>query len=625
MNLFEAKLSEIATKDNAIYLEAVAKLYRVLFEGDTSNGADAQAARSRLIAAAKEFYAAADAVRKQTITDQNGKTSSVPTPLVSYVKPENENPIDVDGQQVMLWDRFEECIDDSNSLSNYELYKSLTAIAKRLKDDATITDANAFRKRISGVKLTPEQQAQFTTYLNTALPTFMDYIRSISKDKAFKRPRNGEKGVYLNNEFFNSTEAPESKPAGTKSGSAPKTPKPTKGEAKETLSTSFIDAANKEDSVPKETMGRELAIIDETMSVSEASKIVKYLNESLQEFLRAKGNHLGITANDFSFTVGDYGGMESSEEDLLADQTEDTGTDGLYLTSLYTGADAHKNYLRSIALYCLYMDARKHGVIPEPLPIFGQGVIAYDNLNGRKLLSQLANFGNVDVYNQITSIDNETLFDILSSGPSTHSKDLIERTMAAIASYFRNDLTPSQIAKFTDKSLSDGQRSQIKDQFNMQIARIVAQMGNTDTDDDAALKPAKQKSTVISDVVKLLNDTNAFYELLDSISGEDETADPTEDSDTAASGSQSGTAPKFRAKLTKAAANLDYNQLAANVIDYCRNQNKETRNRFSDDPYHFYDPFSDISTNADDNVAADELFAPDEETSDMVDDLLNSR
>jgi hypothetical protein len=579
MNLFDEKLAEFTTPDNAVYLEAVSHMYKVLFEEqidnaqeqsteepaaeDTKQQPDAEV-RQHLLDIAQKVYDAGERLKNEKDMRDNSKPS-----LISYfVKPATEDPIYDSADQTKqnqydTWSLFKHCL-ETPTMSNYDLFKNLYNIAARLIQNTKIVNDKTWQQNLRIGKVPNAQIQSALNFRDNLLSEFTQYLVSLANDHSrapsmFKRPAK-DKNVYLGNDFFNTTtnttDAADTA-AATPNGKAPKTGKKTTKEEKsaaqeDEVPTNFIDGS----SVSADA--NHLIISAENMPPQDANRIINYLNNSLNELLQSKGKALSLRRESFVFEyqqgTGTGAGSDAvSEDDLLNDTGSSNGTLKLYIDQKYTDDQTNMNLynISEVALYCLYMDARIKDIIAAPMKVDGASIIVQDNYNGRGFINKLAKHYEISVYDKVNLPGVSEIAGMLNM-PATSG--LAQQIAAAIYSYISDTFNPKLIAQFN--GANEEELRQYKTIFNKAIANVVDIMNHkgSNTEDKLRGKVSNAGGIDKGKVLGIVGNSDVFTKLLADIQ-----ANSAKDSDPSANAIQ------------------DYNTLAANVITYCRNDNQNKR------------------------------------------------
>ena len=579
MNLFDEKLAEFTTPDNAVYLEAVSHMYKVLFEEqidnaqeqsteapaaeDPKNHPDAEV-RQRLLDLAQKVYDAGDRLKNEKDIRDNSK----PSLITYFVKPATEDPIYDSADQTKqnqydTWSLFRHCL-ETPTMSNYDLYKNLYNIAARLIQNTKIVNDKNWQQNLRIGKVPNAQIQSALNFRDNLLSQFTQYIVSLSKDHSmapsmFKRPAK-VKDVYLGNDFFNTTtnttDAADAA-AAAPNGKAPKTGKKSTKEEKpaakeDELPTNFIDGSS------VSANGNHLYISANNVPPQDASRIINHLNNSLNELLQSRGKALSLRREAFVFDykqgTGTGAGSDTvSEDDLLNDTGSSNGTLSLFVNQQYLDDMTNMNQynISEVALYCLYMDARSKGIIPTPMDVSGASILVQDNYNGRGFINKLAKHYDISAYDNLSLPDVSTIAGMLNM-PATSA--IAQQVAAAIYSYISDSFNPKLIAQFNDAS--EEELRQYKKTFDKAIANVVDIMNHKGSSAEAKLRGQVTNAGGMDKgkVLGLVGNSNVFTKLLAEINAKSaKTGDPSTD------------------------ATQDYNTLAANVVTYCRNDNQNRR------------------------------------------------
>ena len=600
MNLFDKKLAEFTTPDNAVYLEAVSHMYKVLFEEqidnaqeqsteepaaeDTKQNPDAEV-RQHLLDIAQKVYDAGDRLKNETDMRDNSKPS-----LISYfVKPATEDPIydsadPTKQNQYDTWSLFKHCL-ETPTMSNYDLYKNLYTIAARLIQNTKIVNDKTWQQNLRIGKVPNAQIQSALNFRDNLLSEFTQYLVSLANDHSkapsmFKRPPKA-KDVYLGNDFFNTTDAADT---AAPNGKAPKTgKKPTKEEKpaaqEDELPTNFIDGS----SVSADT--NHLIISAENVNTQDANRIINYLNNTLNELLQSKGKALSLRRESFVFEyqqgTGTGAGSDAvSDDDLLNDTGSSNGTLKLYIDQGYTDDQTNMNLynISEVALYCLYMDARIKDIITAPMKVDGASILVQDNYKGRGFINKLAKHYEISVYDKVNLPGVSEIAGMLNM-PATSG--LAQQIAAAIYSYISDTFNPKLIAQFN--GANEEELRQYKTIFNKAIANVVDIMNHkgSNTEDKLRGKVSNAGGIDKGKVLGIVGNSNVFTKLLADIQ-----SNSTKDGDPSANATQ------------------DYNTLAANVITYCRNDN-QTKRMENHNEYRAF--VNDDFTRDEDDIANEEI------------------
>lgn len=580
MNLFDEKLAEFTTPDNVVYLEAVSNIYRVLFEEQIDNAQEQSTGepsaedpkkhpdaevRQKLLDLAQSVYDAGAKLKDEKDPMDLSKPS-----LISYfVKPATEEPLydtaDTEKQiQYDTWSLFKHCL-ETPTMSNYDLFKNLYHIAARLIQNTKIVNEKNWQNNLRIGKVPATQIQDALDFRDNFLSKLTQYIVSLSNDHSkapsmFKRPAKN-KDVYLGNNFFNTTtnttDAADTS-AAAPNGKAPKTGKKSTKEEKPAtqeeneLPTNFIDGSS------VSANNNHLYISADNVPPQDASRIINYLNNSLNELLQSKGKALSLRRESFVFEykqgTGTGAGSDAvSEDDLLNDTGSSNGTLALFINQHYIDDITNINLynISEVALYCLYMDARSNGIIPTPMDVAGAGILVQDNYNGRGFINKLARHYDISVYDTLTLPDVSTIAGMLNM-PATSA--IAQQVAAAIYSYISDTFNPKLIAQFNDAN--EAELSQYKTIFDKAIANVVDIMNHKGSSTEAKLRGQVTNVGGMDKgkILGLVGNSNVFTKLLAEIQAK-----------SAKTGNPSTNTTQ------------DYNTLAAKVITYCRNDNLNKR------------------------------------------------
>lgn len=611
MNLFDKKLAEFTTPDNAVYLEAVSHMYKVLFEEqidnaqeqsteepaaeqsteepaaeDTKQQPDAEA-RQHLLDIAKKVYDAGERLKNE----RDMRDSSKPSLISYFVKPSTEEPIYDSADQTKqnqydTWSLFKRCL-DTPTMSNYDLFKNLYNIAARLIQNTKIVNDKTWQQNLRIGKVPNAQIQSALNFRDNLLSEFTQYLVSLANDHSkapsmFKRPAK-DKDVYLGNDFFNTTtNTTDAADAAAPNGKAPKTgKKPTKAEKpaaqEEELPTNFIDGS----SVNADT--NRLVLSAENVTPQDATHIIDYLNNSLNELLQSKGKALSLRRESFVFEYQQGSGTGSdavSDDDLLNDTGSSNGTLKLYINQGYTDDQTNMNLfnISEVALYCLYMDARNNGIITAPMKVDGASILVQDNYKGRGFINKLAKHYEISVYDKLNLPGVSEIVGMLNMPADS---GLAQQIAAAIYSYISDTFNPKLIAQFN--GANEEELRQYTTIFNKAIANVVDIMNHkgSATEDKLRGKVANAGGIDKGKVMGIVGNSKVFTKLLADIQ-----ANSAKDDDPSANASQ------------------DYNTLAASVITYCRNDNKNKRLENHNEYRAFV---NDDFTRDEDDIANEEL------------------
>lgn len=558
MNLFESKIAEITTSDNAIYMEAVNKIFSILFEDQIAQATQtSDDSRAKLGSYVAELVKAADAVLGSS----------------DYFS-QNINPAKVTALKTII-------SSTPDQKSDYDFYNEIKNIVlgnewrgeDGMVDDAVISDLNQTKQNMAKIGISPDAFNTFVDY-KEVLNDFVDHkLPQFTKTTApnmFKRPprsaaKTTTKAASATTTVAPATEQPTTtQPTTATPTTKTATKKPTvkpepKPEPEEQPSRDFIDA--------------QINTADNTQSirfenVSDPTGLANYLRSSWDLLLQVKGRY----------------NLQPSGINI----TETPENQSVSMDVNIGGGDMGIINRHMVAMYCLYMDAKKRGLVSKENTILSEPVanfLALDNQNGKGVLSRLSGFYEAGTYNILTKPGINDLINVLRKDgmDDEYNAKIASAIVAAIEPFSGADVERYEAAKNSKRDPAHNKLNRMISTFNHSIAQVVDNMTPAEADADA-------DNSAHDEIVAALNQCNIYDYVMGFM------------------------ADNSRGQQTQQTTNdSSYNELAENVITYCKNdlryQNDDLGSR-----YGSHAEFDDTSTadlrNAVDELSATEQYAP---------------
>ncbi|WP_405323331.1 hypothetical protein [Fibrobacter sp.] len=573
MNLFESKIAEITTSDNAIYMEAVNKIFNILFEDQIAQANQtAQASqtsddsRAKLGSYVAELAKAAEAVLRSS----------------DYFA-QNINPAKVTALKTIISSTPEQ-------KSDYDFYNEIKNIVlgnewrgeDGMVDDAVISDLNQTKQNMAKIGISPDAFNTFVDYkevLNDFVDNKFTQFTKTTAPNMFKRPPRSSAKTTTQAASTATTVAPATEqptatatateqPTTTPTAATPKTatkkpkvkPEP-EPEPEEQPSRDFIDAQiNTEDKT--QSINFE--------NVSDPTGLANYLRSTWELLLQVKGRY-NLQSNGIYITE------EPEKQSVSMDVSIGGGDMGIINRHM-------------VAMYCLYMDAKKRGLVTKENTFLSEPVanfLALDNQNGKGVLSRLSGFYEAGTYNILTKPEINDLINVLRKDgmADDYNAKIAAAIVAAIEPFSGADLERYEAAKNNKRDPAHTKLNRLISTFNHSIAQVVDNMNPP----EAEAADAADDNSAHDEIVAALNKCNIYEYIMDFM------------------------ADNSRGKVQQTTNDSSYNELAENVITYCKNdlryQNDELGSR-----YGSHAEFDDTSTadlrSAVDELSATEQYAP---------------
>jgi len=495
MNLFESSIADITTSENAVYLEAVNKIFNVLFEAQMPTQSSNSGLRSELCS-----------LVQQLITDANGAKGDY---LSKSIKPEKIK-------------KLSDIVTNQNSMSDAELFQSIVGLVfgrKVVRDydtkQAKLVQDTSLREKCISYDAYSQSVDDFlkgaaaAKVAHSAVQSYMNFKRDLLKlnkvigEKftpsaapsmyTIEYTRAHKDGQYIDPKKFNvrgtinptdnsDQSAPDSNQSANSDASAEPadtsteitapdvvdpttgavtqsgdgrvltgTIKPTagKGTGKGTKTakpeppkkpapppnTDFIDAnvdkkrtAEDKEDVDNSQYGDIREII--MTNVDDPAGLANYLRESIETLLQTRGKLLGTT-------------LGIKIESMPEDNT-------VIIMSDLEGSNMNAQNIQMVAMYCLYMDAKKEGLVNRndttiTYPVAYSLSNDYYNNNGA-LLNKLSNMYDT---NAIMIVNKPTMND-LTQYMYKFGDDVDHEALAAALSQVIKNYSSSDLTKYTD-------------------------------------------------------------------------------------------------------------------------------------------------------------------------------
>jgi len=333
MNLFESQLSKLTTEDNAIYMEAVAQMFDVLFEAEAAQEKFKFDDRRALLAIVMPAVNAAKDIWRNdylaTFAGGNDPTTS-PAGIIS---------------------KLSERVEDK-TISDAEFYKQIVAACDKLIDFGTPTDSKSF---FDGFKkfVTDSSTPELAKELQQSMFTYLSSIQKLQKGLAeFKattgaemakrrrteRPRHKAWSPSMDNGLI--TVGPGNTEIGEKKRTVKASPKVTKPSTKEEKPAEEeedkpIDPKTVACSAIIEGNGDSDARIMFNLDPTEANSAVEYIKDAWDTLVRAR-HRKGLDFEPITISA-------DPEGKVTIEYTQ-------------SGGDMNKISMYRVAMYCLYCD-----------------------------------------------------------------------------------------------------------------------------------------------------------------------------------------------------------------------------------------------------------------------------
>ena len=566
MNLFESKIAEITTSDNAIYMEAVNKIFNILFEDQIAQATQtSDDSRAKLGSYVAELVKAADAVLGSS----------------DYFA-QNINPAKVTALKTII-------SSTPDQKSDYDFYNEIKNIVlgnewrgeDGMVDDAVISDLNQTKQNMAKIGISPDAFNTFVDYkevLNDFVDNKLPQFTKTTAPNMFKRPprstaKTTTQAASATTTVAPATEQPTTTQAAT-TNATPTTAKPTKTATKKPT-VKPEPKPEPEEQPSRDFIDAQINTEDKTQSirfenVSDPAGLANYLRSSWDLLLQVKGRY-NLQPSGINITE------EPENQLVLMDVSIGGGDMGIINRHM-------------VAMYCLYMDAKKRGLVSKENTIVSEPVanfLALDNQNGKGVLSRLSGFYEAGTYNILTKPGINDLINVLRKDgmADDFNAKIAAAIVAAIEPFSGADVERYEAAKNSKRDPAHNKLNRMISTFNHSIAQVVDNMTPAEAEADAA-----DDNSAHDEIVAALNKCNIYdyvMEFMEDNSRGQQTQQTTNDS--------------------------SYNELAENVITYCKNdlryQNDDLGSR-----YGSHAEFDDTSTadlrSAVDELSATEQYAP---------------
>lgn len=575
MNLFESKIAEITTSDNAIYMEAVNKIFNILFEDQIAQATQATQAsddsRAKLGSYVAELVKAANAVLSSS----------------DYFS-QNINPAKVTALKTIISSTPEQ-------KSDYDFYNEIKNIVlgnewrgeDGMVDDAVISDLNQTKQNMAKIGISPDAFNTFVNYkevLNDFVDNKFTQFTKTTAPNMFKRPPRSAAKTTTQAASAATTVAPATEQPTTTTTEQPTTTTPTTA----TPTTKPTKTATKKPTVkpepqpePEEQPSRDfidaqINTADNTQSihfenVSDPTGLANYLKSSWDLLLQVKGRY----------------NLQPSGINI----TENPDSQSVSMDVTIGGGDMGIINRHMVAMYCLYMDAKKRGLVTKENTFLSEPVanfLALDNQNGKGVLSRLSGFYEAGTYNILTKPEINDLINVLRKDgmADDYNAKIAAAIVAAIEPFSGADVERYEAAKNNKRDPAHNKLNRLISTFNHSIAQVVDNMTPPEANAEAN---AEDDNSAHDEIVAALNKCNIYEYIMDFM------------------------ADNSRGKVQQTTNDSSYNELAENVITYCKNdlryQNDDLGSR-----YGSHAEFDDTSTadlrSAVDELSATEQYAP---------------
>ena len=629
MNLFESSIQPIQTADNKIYLEAVTKMFNILFEetiGDSTGLSDDSIAPKDMVAnnPRKVLDSFADSLlgKAKKLMEEDGTKEKV---MRGYIG-------DNEFTESTTIDRLATIANPStNDYDAWKLYKpTIVAIYNTFPQDADT--ANALMKNLQtfyGAKYDTmakllrsymkevERAAKWLKYFNkTTAPSFFTKPGAAGED---------DKTIYVSDQFLN---AEEKEP--TANGKT-KTAKPTKKEEqpKDKLAEINIEGAriNLEDNTTRSLV---------LTGVSNVSGTLAEINQAIDAVQAAKPHVINKSA--ITVTPNDE---EKSITIMVNPQ----------LVSGSVSENSKKLTSYNVLLYCIYMYVRKHFRMDSTCQVSqltAKSIKTDISLPGMPYLKGLFPLKGVDAKGADKNIDvlAQTSANHLSSAQiksiltdSQLSEDEINNLVFAISvclnglgnSRLNNGLSIADMAKLIQEKKVDPDTQKTlaneKAEFNNQVANLAAKQQEDEEPEiseeeellglsgNPAPKPQEDPTEKYTKLVDKLNVYDNIVNLLNPTQAKPKQAEETDAEESAAETDNEEAAAETSDKPAGIARTGNYALDAARVIESCielfgRDKSAKTRKEYTD---HNLDVDTIFSNSMNDQTSNSATFDRDEE------------
>lgn len=538
MELFEAKLSEMTTKDNNVYMEAVAQMYNVLFEAEVSVPKFDD--RHKLMNLVMPMVDAATSLNKNDYLSAytGGNQTGAPATAIRLINERVDDP----------------------TISDAEFYKTVVNACDKMLDCADITDPDAFNegfakfvvakcdpayvKAIRQSLITYLEQAQ---ELNTTLEEFKNAEgKAMAKRTRVPRKKKPETIEEVPEEVSDETSAePTVEPASGEQPATTATPavKATKGKGKKSVKEEKKETEEPPDysSIPVDTVLTDVDGADTRLMFqvppAEAQTVVDYLKDSWHNIVQAR-YRLGLTEEPITITADPDGKVTISYAQ--------SGT-SMKLISRFR-----------IAMYCLYCDLLRNGPVKIAPKAPGSEMtyaVADSILHDRKVNAVTL----TKLFPQyIESLGNGKRF-------ATLTADQVENAVTGINF---NDVADQYILgaliAYGQETNSDtfphgGSYAKNKAKFDAQISTLALKQYNIDnsSSDEAALSENKVSPAHFAERVRSFRDDNgmSLYSVFEQMYSELSTSSDDENEE----------------EVNNEVAPASYDDDAARVVTACKN------------------------------------------------------
>lgn len=400
MNLFESQIATITTPDNAIYMEAVGNIFNTLFE---------------------------EQIGELTETESSGNDNNLVSTLHSYLSDIASKAGGIaKGNEYLATNVNNEALSSLNALvknnfaSPYDLYHNGVKLVNELIDAAKIVNKDQFKKNLISNHVNAQAIKDFIEYKKTLNAFAETHVKEFSPENSpemFTAPKKSKpksNGSYIKNGTFTSdstpTETDSAKPsAKTKASSTTPKEKPEEVDpGDDPKNRSFIDA----DITDTYTTANEIVF----ENVEDMDELVSYLQDAFNSVLKVKGKY---NLSSAYITID-----KDPKNNLVLIEYKNPGN-----------SDFSVDTRHNVVMYCLYMDAKKHGkvsnaVISDPLA----HSLASDYAHGSPTLIRLLNMYNENSYKEVNIPSMNQLMSYLENDSLTDDSNA--QLAAAITSYF---------------------------------------------------------------------------------------------------------------------------------------------------------------------------------------------
>jgi hypothetical protein len=249
------------------------------------------------------------------------------------------------------------------------------------------------------------------------------------------------------------------------------------------------------------------------------------------------------------------------------------------------------------------MDAKKRGLVSKENTYISEpvaNILAIDNENGKSILSRLSGFFETSTYEILTKPDINDIINVLRKDGMTDMNDIINvlrkygsvydynATLASAIVASIEPLGPADVERYNAllndrRDPTHAKLEKLVNTFNNSVAQVVDNMTSASDAEPDGNAPDTQK-----EVIDILNKCHMYEYVMNFMS------DPS------------------KGKAKKTTNDYSYNELAENVVTFCKNDlrqnNNELGNRYSSQAE--FDTSMDDLRSAVDDLSATEQYEP---------------